>query len=82
VRRRHRRGRAPQRVPRGAVRAHRRAARGRLLGRGRRVHHDPAVGRLGRPGDLLRAEAALLGQGRGRHRGRSGRRAARSTGPG
>ena len=42
VRRRHRRGRAPQRVAGGAVRAHRRAAGGRLLRPGRRVHDDPA----------------------------------------
>ena len=55
---------------------------GRLLGRGRRVHHDPAVGRLRRPGDLLRAEAALLGQGRGRHGGRGWYARCRSTGPG
>ena len=43
VRRRHRRGRAPQRVARGAVHAHRRAARGRLRRPGRRVRDDPAV---------------------------------------
>ena len=37
---------------------------------------------LRRPGDLLRAEAPLLGQGRGRHRRRAGRRARRWTRPG
>ena len=46
VRRRDRRGRAPQRVPRGLLRAHRRAARGRLRRPGRRVRDDPARHRL------------------------------------
>ena len=32
---------------------------------GRRLLHDPAGHRLRRPGDLLRAEAAVLGEGRG-----------------
>ena len=38
------------------------------------LHHDPAVDPLRRPGDLLRAEAPLLGQGRRGHRGRAGPR--------
>ena len=42
VRRRHRRGRAPQRVAGGAVRAHGGPAGGRLRRPGRRLHHDPA----------------------------------------
>ncbi len=42
VRRRHRRGRAPQRVARGVLRAHGRAARRRLRRPGRRVRDDPA----------------------------------------
>ena len=75
VRRRHRRGRAPQRVARGLLRAHGRAARGRLRRPGRRVRDDPARDRLRRPGDLLRAQAAVLGQGRGRHGGPAVRRA-------
>ena len=55
--------------PEAYLRAHGRAARGRLRGPGRRVLHDPARHRLRRPGDLLRAQAAVLGQGRGRYRG-------------
>lgn len=39
---------------------------------GRRVLDDAAGHPERRPGDLLRAEAALLGQGRGRHRGHPG----------
>ena len=35
---------------------------------GGRLRDDPAGHRLRRPGDLLRAQAAVLGQGRGRHR--------------
>ena len=66
VRRRDRRGGAPQRVAGGAVRARRRAQGGGLLERGRRLLDDPAGHRLRRPGDLLRAQAALLGEGRGR----------------
>ena len=46
VRRRHRRGRAPQRVARGVLRAHRRPEGGRLLQPGRRVLDDPAGDRL------------------------------------
>ena len=42
VRRRHRRGRAPQRVARGLLRAHRGAPRGRLRRPRGRVRHDPA----------------------------------------
>ena len=42
VRRRHRRGRAPQREPRGVLRAHRRAARGVAVQPGRRLLDDPA----------------------------------------
>ena len=80
VRRRHRRGRAPQRVAGGPVRAHRRAARGGLRQRHRRLHHDPAVDPLRRPGDLLRAEAPVLGQGRRGHHGRAER--GRPAGPG
>ena len=63
------------------LRAHGRPARGRLRGPGGRVRHDPAVDQLRRPGDLLRAEAALLGQGRGRHRRTAWRTRCRSTGP-
>ena len=81
VRRRHRRGGAPQRVAGGAVRAHRRAAGGRLLRPGRRLHDDPAVDPLRRSGDLLRAQAPVLGQGRGGHRGEPGRCAAARLGP-
>ena len=42
VRRRHRRGRAPQRVARGVLRPHRRAAGRGLLQPGRRLLDDPA----------------------------------------
>ena len=77
VRRRHRRGRAPQRVPRGLLRAHRRACGSSPAPTRRRVLDDPAGDRVRRPGHLLRAQAALLGQGRGRHAPRSGRLAAR-----
>ena len=56
--------------PEALLHAHRRPARGRLLQPGRRVHDDPAGDRLRRPGHLLRAEAPLLGQGRGRPVGR------------
>ena len=65
-RRRHRRGRAPQRVQRGLLRAHRRTQGGRLLQPGRRLLHGAAGDRDRRPGHLLRAEAALLGEGRPR----------------
>ena len=71
VRRRHRRGRAPQREPGGAVRAHAGPQGGRLLQPGRRLLDDPAGHRLRRPGDLPRAEAAVpRRQGRAR-RGRA-----------
>ncbi len=63
VRRRHRRGRAPQRVQRGLLRAHRRPAGRRLLQPPRRALDDPAGHRDRRPGRLLRAQAPLLGQG-------------------
>ena len=46
VRRRHRRGRAPLRVPGGAVRAHPGPQGGRLLQPGRRLLDDPAGHRL------------------------------------
>ena len=65
VRRRHRRGRAPRRVAGVVLLPHRRAAGGRLLEPAGRLRHDPAGHRLRRPGDLLRAEAAVLGEGRG-----------------
>ena len=39
-----------------------------------RAHHDPAGHRLRRPGDLLRTQAALLGQGAGRTPARPGPR--------
>ena len=82
VRRRHRRGRAPQRVARGLLRAHRRAEGRRVLQPGRRVLDDPAGDRLRRPGDLLRAEAPLLGEGRGRRvRPRAATRCACAGGP-
>ena len=68
VRRRHRRGRAPQRVQRGLLRAHRRPAGRRLLQPARRALDDPAGDRDRRPRRLLRAQAPLLGQGRGRRR--------------
>ena len=68
VRRRHRRGRAPQRVPRGLLRAHRRAEGRRRQQPGRRVLGHPAGDRLRRPDRLPRAQAAVLGEGRGRHR--------------
>ena len=70
VRRRHRRGRAPQRVQRGLLRAHRRPARRRLLQPARRALDDPAGDRDRRPRRVLRAQAPLLGQGRGRRRPR------------
>ena len=66
VRRRDRCGRAPQRVERGVLRAHRRAAGGLLLQPARRVLDDPAGDRHRRSRDVLRAQAPLLGQGRGR----------------
>ena len=66
VRRWDRRGRAPQREPGGVLRAHRGPEGRGLLQPGRRVLHDPAGDRLRRPGGLLRAQAALLGEGRGR----------------
>ena len=78
----HRRGGAPQRVPRGLLRAHARAARGRLRRPGRRVRDDPARHRRRRPGGLLRAQAALLGQGRDRHVGARWSPRSRSTRPG
>ena len=52
--------------PEALLRAHRRAAGGLLRQPRRRLLDDPAGGRLERPGDALRAEAPLLGQGRGR----------------
>ena len=63
VRRRDRCGRAPLRVAGGAVRARRGPQGGRLLERRRRLLDDPAGHRLRRSGDLLRAEAAVLGEG-------------------
>ena len=67
VRRRHRRGRAPQRVARDVLRAHGRAEGRRLLQPVRRLLDDPAGGRRRRPGHLLRAEAPVpRGQGRDR----------------
>ena len=79
VRRRHRGGRAPQRVAGGLLRAHGRAEGRRLRQPGRCVLDDPAGGGLGRPGDVLRAEAALPREGRGR---RVGDPAAAARGPG
>ncbi len=49
---------------------------------GRRLHDDPAGGGQRRPGDVLRAQAPVLGQGRRRHRRRPGGRACRWTRPG
>ena len=67
---RHRRGRAPQRVAGGAVRAHARPQGGRVLQPGRRLLDDPAGHRLRRPGHLPRAEAAVpRRQGRARRVG-------------
>ncbi len=66
VRRRHRRGRAPQREPRGVLRPHRRSQGRRLLQPGRRLLDDPAGHRVRRPDRLPRAEAPLLGEGRAR----------------
>ena len=74
-RRRHRRGRAPQRVQRGLLRPHRRPAGRRLLQPRGRLLDDPAGHRDRRPGDLLRAQAPLLGQG-ARSTSRAGARAA------
>jgi hypothetical protein len=51
---------------RGLLRAHGGAARRGLLQPARRPLDDPAGHRLPRPGRLLRAQAPLLGQGRGR----------------
>ncbi len=68
VRRWHRRGRAPQRIARGVVRARRRPQGRRVFERSRRVHDDSAGGREQRSDHLLRAEAALLGEGRARRR--------------
>ena len=79
VRRRHRRGRAPLRVARGVLRAHRRPQGRRLLQPAGRVLDDPAGDRLRRPDRLLRAEAALLGEGRGRPGHAAGRRRTRCT---
>ena len=51
----------------GVVFAHIAGPEGRgVLQPGRRLLDDPAGHRLRRPGDLLRAEAALLGEGRAR----------------
>ena len=60
--------------------AHRRAAGGRLRRPGGRLRDDPAGDRLRRPGDLLRAQAPVLGQGRGGHRRGPVRRAAADLG--
>ena len=68
LRRRHRRRRAPLRVARGLLRPHGRAARRDAEQRGRRAPHDSAGHRVRRPGRVLRAEAPLLGEGRGRRR--------------
>ena len=81
VRRRHRRGRAPLRVARGVLRAHGRPARRRVLEPRRRVRHDAAGDRERRPRALLRAEAPLPRQGRGRRDGEPRRRAARWASP-
>ena len=66
LRRRRRRGRAPLRVAGGLLRPHGRAARRDAEQRRRRAPDDPAGHRVRRPGRLLRAEAPLLGEGRGR----------------
>ena len=80
LRRRHRRGRAPQRESRGAVRAHPGPEGGLLLQPGRRLLDDPAGHRLRRPGDLLGAQAAVpRRQGRPR-RDRGPRPAVRLSG--
>ena len=71
LRRRHRRGRAPQRVARGAVRAHRRSAGGQPVEPRRGVHDDPAGHRVAGPGAVLRAQGPLLGEGRRRPRRRA-----------
>ena len=57
--------------PEALLRAHRRPEGRRVLEPARRLHDDPAGGRRRRPDRVLRAEAALLGQGRprlGQHR--------------
>ena len=54
-------------------------AGGRLRRPRGRVRDDPAGHRRRRPGDLLRAQAAVLGQGRGRHRGAARATRSRST---
>ncbi|CAA9325063.1 MAG: Branched-chain alpha-keto acid dehydrogenase, E1 component, beta subunit, partial [uncultured Friedmanniella sp.] len=65
LRRRDRRRRAPQRVARELLRAHRRAQGRQLRDAGGRLLDDPAGRRLGRPGRLPRAEAPLPRAGRG-----------------
>ena len=67
VRRRHRRGRAPQRVaPRPTSRTPPACKVVAVLEPGRRLLDDPAGDRQRRPGHLLRAQAPLLGEGRAR----------------
>ena len=69
VRRRDRRRGAPQRVAGDLLRAYRGSQGRDLLESGRRVLDDPAGRRLGRPDHLLRAQAALSREGRGRRDG-------------
>ena len=57
------------RVAGGVLRAHRRAEGGDLRQPVGCLLDAAPVHRLRRPGDLLRAQAPVLGQGRGRHRG-------------
>ncbi len=80
LRRRHRRRRAPQRLLRGVLRGHARPARGHPGDRRGRVRAAACRHRLGRPGRLHGAQAAVLVEvrlvARGARRGRS-----RSGGP-
>ena len=62
LRRRHRRGRAPQRESGGLLRPHGGAEGRRLQRSGRRVRHDPAGDRQRRSGDVLRAQDGATGR--------------------
>lgn len=55
-------------VTRSVFRAYGRPTRGVLQLTAGRLRHDPAGCRVRRPGGLLRTQAAILGEGRGRYR--------------